>query len=201
MNIKNKEVNMNKKDLRIFKNIPDLHTKRLLLRKIRISDCDDVFEYASDPEVSKYLLWSAHCTWFYTRDYLFNINLMYSKCRFYDWGIEYCGKMIGTVGFTSFDFNNNSAEIGYVLNRRFWHNGIASEAVRRIIVFAFEELHLDKLVAKYMLENQASLRVAKAVGMIEVVGKKENIFFKETSIDIGTVELTKEAYLNNKRNF
>jgi ribosomal-protein-alanine N-acetyltransferase len=109
--------------------------------------------------------------------------------------------MIGTVGFTSFDFNNNSAEIGYVLNRRFWHNGIESEAVRRIIVFAFEELHLDKLVAKYMLENQASLRVAKAVGMIEVVGKKENIFFKETSIDIGTVELTKEAYLNNKRNF
>ena len=51
---------MHVKDFEIFKNIPTLKTERLILRKISKNDLDDIFEYSSDPEISRFLLWSAH---------------------------------------------------------------------------------------------------------------------------------------------
>lgn len=43
-----------------FKNLPALETDRLILRKMSPGDAEDVFAYASDPEVSRYALWDTH---------------------------------------------------------------------------------------------------------------------------------------------
>ncbi len=188
---------MTRKDMRIFKNIPTLRTDRLTLRRIMPSDLDDVYEYASDREVSRYLLWSPHRDSLYTRDYLLNLQILYSKGRFYDWGIIYNGKMIGTVGFSSIDLNNNSAEVGYVLNRKYWHFGIASEAVKRILDFGFNTLELDSISAKYMVSNTSSKDLALRVGMTEDSEYSEFIHCKGNLVEVHLSRIIKESFLND----
>ena len=40
--------------------LPSIETRRLFLRALKMSDTDDIFEYASDPEVSKHTFWDTH---------------------------------------------------------------------------------------------------------------------------------------------
>ncbi len=152
-------------DLKIFARIPTLNTERLVLRKITMSDLDDIYEYASDPEVSKYLLWRPHPDKDYTKIYLSTVSSGYKKCQFFDWGVEFEGKMIGTCGFTRFDIDNNVGEIGYVLARPYWHKGLGYEAARCVMDFGFNKLKLNRIEVHYMPENIASMRLSERLGM------------------------------------
>ena len=153
--------------LSIFIKIPTLETNRLILRKILVGDCADVYEYSSRPETSRYLLWNAHENPKYTKKYLSYLQTAYRNEEFFDFGLveKESGKMIGTCGFTDFDMDHNSAEIGYVLNPDFWGRGLAREAILRVMAFGFAELRLHRISAKIMTGNTASKRVAEKCGM------------------------------------
>ena len=156
---------MKKEDLKIFTKIPPIKTERLLLRKILPTDIEDVYEYGSDPKVSKFLLWSPHPDRNYTRFYLNFLTVRYRKGEFFDWGVEIDGKMIGTCGFTSFDIDNNSAEIGYVLNSNYWGRGIGYEAASAVLKFGFETLKLNRIEVHYLVGNTSSEALSKKLGM------------------------------------
>ena len=149
---------MNRRQLRIFKNPPLLESQGLLLRKISRDDIYDVYDYAKNPSVSKFLLWSPHPNTEHTKRYLEIVEQMYSKGEFYDFAIvlKKENKMIGTCGFTSFDLRKNIGEIGFVLNEKYWGKGYAGEAVDMIIKFARETLKLSGLYAQIMSENEKS---------------------------------------------
>ena len=153
--------------LSIFTKIPTLETNRLTMRKILPADCADMYDYSRRPETSKYLLWSPHANLRYTKKYLTHVQNAYRNENFYDFALvdKESGRMIGTCGFTSFDLQNNSAEIGYVLHPEFWGKGLAKEAVFRLMAFGFAELRLHRLSAKIMTNNAASKRVAEKCGM------------------------------------
>jgi len=155
-----------KSKIEIFKNIPTMSTERLLLRKINKKDLYDVYEYSKDPELSKFLLWSPHQSLEFTKVYLDRIEKLYKKGSFYDWAItlKENGKMIGTCGFTSIDFDNNSAEIGYVLSCPYHRRGIGSEAVSKVLEFGFYEMCFHRIEAKFMLGNTASEALLKSLG-------------------------------------
>ena len=77
---------MNQKDaLRIFSHIPQLATRRLVLRGLRVSDSYDMYEYARRPDVTRYLTWQPHPSREYTREYLEYILTRYRAGEFYDW--------------------------------------------------------------------------------------------------------------------
>jgi ribosomal-protein-alanine N-acetyltransferase len=44
----------------VFKGNPTLETERLILRRLSMDDAEDIFAYASDPEVPRYMLWEVH---------------------------------------------------------------------------------------------------------------------------------------------
>ncbi|MDY3846089.1 MAG: GNAT family N-acetyltransferase [Eubacteriales bacterium] len=159
---------MKKEDvISVFKNPPRIETPRLILRKISPGDYKDMYEYSSSSKVTKYLLWRRHPNINYTREYAKYLMDKYSEGVFYDWAIELKEnhKMIGTVGFSSFDFETDSAEIGYVLAPDYQHEGYATEAAMRVIEFGFSYLHADKIYARYMYRNHASRRVMDRCGM------------------------------------
>ena len=153
--------------LSIFTKIPTLETSRLIMRKILPSDCLDMYDYSCRPETSQYLLWSPHENLRYTKRYISYIQSAYRSETFYDFALvdKQTEKMIGTCGFTSFDLQNNAAEIGYVLHPDFWGRGFAKEAVLRLMAFGFAELRLHRMTAKIMSQNGASKRVAEKCGM------------------------------------
>ena len=173
--------------LMYFKEPPTLMTERLTLRKILKSDSEDYFEFASDPAVTKYLLWKPHDSFTFTRHYLSYLQGRYRAGEFYDWGIvdSDTGKFIGTCGFTSFDFANNSAEVGYVLNRAWWHRGIAAEALTKVLEFGFETLGLRRIEARYMIGNDNSRHVMEKVGMAFEGVKRDSLLLDGVYVSVG----------------
>ena len=153
----------------IFSKIPTLETERLILRGMRVSDTDDMFEYACRSDVTRYLTWRPHRDRDYTRQYLEYIGSRYAAGDFYDWAVVLReeNKMIGTCGFTKIDLTNNSGEIGYVINPEYRGRGIAAEAAAKVLDFGFCELSLHRIEAKHMEGNEASHRVMEKLGMRE----------------------------------
>ena len=145
----------------IFKTIPTLHTPRLILRRIMRCDINDIFDYAHNPETSKFLLWYPHETVADTRFYYRNVDKRYKCGEFFDWAVieKESGRMIGTCGFTSISEMDEKAEIGYVINPRHKGRGYATEAVMRVLEFAFSELSLERVEARYIIGNDRSRSV------------------------------------------
>lgn len=176
----NGEIFMDKDKLSIFAKIPTLETDRLVLRKMLTRDAADMFEYASRPEVSEYLLWNPHTTQRFTKNYLHFLQSQYGSKNFYDWAVTLRSseKMIGTCGFTSFDLANNSAEVGYVLSSSYWGQGIAPEALKKVIDFGFRELELHRIYARIMDGNTRSETVAKKCGMTLEATMRDLLYVK-----------------------
>ena len=183
---------------RLFSRIPTLETERLLLRRMKPSDSRDMFEYASRPEVTEYLLWEPHKTPRQTLDYLEYLQTRYRVGDFYDWAVvdKQKSKMIGTCGFTTLDFINNAAEVGYVLNPDYWGIGIAPEAVARVMNFAFMELNVHRVEAKYMIGNDRSRRVMEKCGMSFEGVRRSSMFVKGSYRDIGICSILSEEYIS-----
>ena len=192
-----------KKLYKIFSNIPPLETERLKLRKVTERDCSDVFEYSSDPFVSRYLLWSEHKSIDYTKEYLYRVKCDYRIGKYYNWAIELKdgelkGKMIGTCGFTSFDLINNCAEIGYVINPKFWGLGIAPEALAKVIEFGFDNLYLHRIEGKYLINNKNSLKVMEKCNMRFEGVLRSSMMVKNNYEDVGVCSILSNEYINHK---
>lgn len=152
---------------RIFKSQPTIETERLILRRISAVDVQDMYDYARNPEVTRYLTWEPHTSLSYTREYL---EYLESRCAvgdFFDWAVveRASGRMIGTCGFTRFRFEDDCGEIGYVLNPAVWGRGYAPEALRALLAFGFDTLGLERIEAKFIEGNDRSLRVMEKIGM------------------------------------
>lgn len=192
---------MNRENIqRIFRDPPVMQTKRLTLRRMLKSDYRDMYEYASQPIVTRYLLWDIHDSEAYTYKYLQYIQSRYRLGEFYDWAVVLRdpeggrGKMIGTCGFTRFHHEHNGAEIGYVLNPAYWGMGLAPEAVSAVMRFGFTELRLHRIEARYMLGNNASRRVMEKVGMTFEGVARESMFVKGVFVSVGTCSILRSEY-------
>jgi len=182
---------------KIFSRMPTLKTERLSLRPMHVIDTEDMFDYARRAEVTKYLLWSPHPSVSYTKDYLKYIQSRYALGDFYDWAVidRESRRMIGTCGFTKIDTVNNSAEIGYVLNPDFWGRGIAAEAAMRVLEFGFCELSLQRIEARFMQGNEASLGVMKRLGMTFEGYHKDAVYAKGEYRTVGYCAITRDEFL------
>jgi ribosomal-protein-alanine N-acetyltransferase len=173
-----------------------LETERLLLRKIKPEDAKDMYEYAARPDTSKYLIWEKHPHYSYTVELIRFLQREYAQGRFFDFAVvlKEESKMIGTVGFTSYDENHRVAEVGYVINPAYHGRGIAPEALSAIINFAFCELDVNRVEARYIAENAPSLRVMEKCGMTHEGIQRQKMIIKGVARDIGVCSILKSEY-------
>jgi len=155
--------------------IPALCTPRLIMRALRQSDAPAVFKLYSDPETVRY--WGNDLiTETGEAEELVRINLEWvaaGDC--YYWAIEHraSGEVIGTCTIFKIDERNRRAEIGYILNRSFWRQGLMTEAIIALIEFSFDMLDLHRLEADTDPNNTASNR------LLEKFGFKREGYFRE----------------------
>lgn len=183
--------------IRYFRDMPELITPRLVLRLMKKTDYHDMYAYAKDPAVTEYLTWDPHPDANYTLRYISYILPKYRSGDFHDWAVIHKEhrKMIGTCGFTSFNFAHNSGEIGYVLNREYWGCGLAAEAVRAVMRAGFMDLNLHRLEAKYMEGNERSRRVMEKCGMSFEGMRREAMYIKDKYRNIGVCSILYEEYI------
>ena len=173
---------------------PTLETERLLLRRLRREDAEALYAIASIPEVSRYLMWDRHPSVRYTKHYLKDLQRLYDDLEYFEWGVlTREGDLIGTCGFTKFDYTANRGEIGYSFRPDVWGRGYATEAAQAAIDFGFHELGLSSVYACFALENAASIRVLTKCGM-HYLGEDEPMKIKGEWLRIGSASIDRKAY-------
>lgn len=136
-----------------------IETERLYLRPLSMADAEDMFSYASQPENLVYVF-PKHNSIAETK---FVIANMFMKSPLGKWAIENKSdnKMIGTITFVKLNETNRYAELGYVLNQRYWGQGLMTEAVQTISAFCLDTFGFNYLDIVVDCENLGSIKVAE----------------------------------------
>lgn len=181
---------------KLFSDLPIFITERLILRKIAPEDLYDMYEYACEPEVSRFLLWSPHLNIAETRGHIEYLQKQYRKSSCTDWGValKSNNKLIGTCGFASMDLHNNKAEIGYVLSHRYRGQGYMREAVSTVIDIGFKRLSLNRIEARILEGNHQSERLAESVGMKKEGTLRNALLIKGVYKTFSYYAITREDY-------
>ena len=137
---------------------------RIRLRRPKLSDAEAIFEYGSDPEVGRYADWPIQ------PDIESVIELLHKRKKRWESGTEFYWAITlleedRAIGGISCYVDGHAAEFGYLLNRRYWGNGLATEASRAIVDWLFSMPSLWRIWATCDTENIASVRVLEKVGL------------------------------------
>lgn len=141
-----------------------IETERLLLRPFEKGDVDDSLEYRNDPEFAQFL---PHIPQPFTRsdaEQFVHVNMTEPFDVSPTFAVVLDGKVIGTVNL-EIDPVSRTAMIGYGIGRVYWGRGLAVEAARAVINWAFETLEMESIWASTSLENARSQRVLEKLGM------------------------------------
>lgn len=144
--------------------LPTLQTERLILRSWNpAKDAEAVYSYASLPEATQYMLFDTHKS-------LADAQVFLSQAAGspeHGFAITLEGgddEPIGGTGISPVAMHRR-AEMGYILHPDYWGRGIATEAAKRIIQYGFEDLGLNRIMARADVRNPASIRVLMKAGM------------------------------------
>lgn len=146
-----------------------LETGRLTLRPFALTDAPAMFaNWASDPEVTRYLTWPTHETADVSRAVLADWVARYADPAWYQWAIvpKALGEPVGGIAVVKHSDDLALFHIGYCIGRRWWRQGITSEALAVLIRFFFEEVGANRIEACYAPENPNSGRVMARCGML-----------------------------------
>ena len=145
-----------------------LETDRLILRPFTPKDALPMFRnWASDGEVTRFLTWPAHKDVEVTGRIIADWCKGYGALNYYLWAIELkeIKEPIGNISAVKTDDRTEAATIGYCIGRRWWRQGITSEALREVIRFFFEEVGMNCVNACHDPRNPNSGRVMQSCGM------------------------------------
>ena len=144
--------------------VPTLRTVRLHLSPLLGSDATAVFRYASNPRVARYMTWSVHESVKDSKAFLERIAEV--PATEYNWGVR-LDPTAEIIGAVEFSFRTPSeAEIHYAFDEPYWGRGIATEACRAVLSWAFSRFpELARVLSSAVTENRASTRVMEKLGM------------------------------------
>ena len=145
-----------------------LSTPRLRLRELQETDLAGVHEYASDPEVARFVPWGPNTDRdtraFWRQGAAWRAE---TPRRQYVLAIEVRadGQVAGSCALRISEPEHRGANIGYALARRHWGQGYASETLQALMEFGFGVLDLHRIWAVCDPANTASARVLEKAGM------------------------------------
>ena len=145
-----------------------LETKRLILRPWREDDAENLYKYASDPDVGYPAGWPAHTSIENSREIIrgvLSVPETYAVCLKED------GNAIGSIGLkfgdeTDMTDRDDECELGYWIGKPFWGQGLIPEASRELIRYAFEELGVNSIWCGHYEGNIKSRRVQEKLGFV-----------------------------------
>jgi ribosomal-protein-alanine N-acetyltransferase len=163
-------------------NVRELETTRLRLRPLARGDRDALYGIYTEPEVSRNLITPPQSIEEFREPFARMLELSSTLGM---WAILHKadGRLIGRCGFYPFSEPDagTTPELAYLLSRAHWGVGLATEAARRCLDFAFCEQAWTEVVAMVRLGNAASARVLHKLGMellrrIEVRGVSADLY-------------------------
>ncbi|MDR0847054.1 MAG: GNAT family N-acetyltransferase [Lactobacillales bacterium] len=184
--------------LKLAENIV-METPRLRLRPVTLADAEDMFDYATDLEMTKFVF-PPHDSIESTREAIANF---FMKKPLGAWGIELKdeNKFIGTLDLRPHEGKRlGSSEFGWSISHKYQNQGYASEALSRVLELAFNELGQEVIFAIHDVENPASGRAMARAGMTKrgTVVKWQSSANLEGLRDFDAWQITRDEFCEYK---
>ena len=134
-----------------------------------LADLDALFVAFSDPETLRYWSHEPFATREQAAEYLAGIDAGCADGTLFQWAIADAATdaLLGTLTLYAWDRGHRRAEIGFLLSRAHWGRGLAAEALRAALAFAFGPMNLHRVEADVDPENAASLALLARLGFRE----------------------------------
>ncbi len=190
----------------IHKGTKALETDRLLLRRFVLEDAGAMYNnWASNPNVTKYVMWEAHKDINETKELLKAWIKDYKNNDTYRWVAETkdTKELIGSIDVVSKKFLPfGVCEIGYCYGEDFWGKGYATECLKAIMKYLFEECDADVICAEHLSQNPGSGKVMTKSGL-KYEGTQRGRMIDSDGIrnDLLSYSITKDEYkkMNDKK--
>lgn len=125
--------------------------------------------WASDPEVTRFLTWPPHTSIEVTENLLTDWISRYEDGGYFNWVMEYkeTGKAIGNISVVKLHEDIDAADVGYCMSRKYWGQGLMSEALKGVMDYLFDVVGLNRVAANHDVNNPRSGRVMDKAGMVQ----------------------------------
>ncbi|MBM7699804.1 GNAT family N-acetyltransferase [Kurthia huakuii] len=165
--------------------LPTLETPRLRLRQVTAADFKGIQQFATDDDVTTFLVWDTHQSLNETEAFLNELLKKYEHGSLI-WGImvKENDRLVGIIEFSEYRRDEKIAEMSCVIAKSYWKNDYASEATQALIRYGFSELKLERIQASYFSENISSERVLQKAGLFYEGTQRRGKFVKGRYHDV-----------------
>jgi [ribosomal protein S5]-alanine N-acetyltransferase len=176
-----------------------LHSERLVLRAFSKADAAEIQNLANNKEVADiiglpqpYMLKHA-LEWIEIQPELIQLGTEYPLAIIEKMSNE----LVGTITLRV-NKEHSKGELGYWIGRLYWGKGFATEAVKRMIAFGFQDLELNKVWASVLSRNKGSIAVLQKAGLLKEGTLKPDRLISGKFEDINTFGIVREEYTYKK---
>lgn len=175
-----------------------VETPRLVLRAVRDSDVNDIFNYCKNPNVARYVTWEPHESLEDAKKFIKYAMNSYSigapEPMMLVLKDDPSKKVIGSVGIIPANPAHRTFELGYALAEEHWGKGYIVEAAREMINFAFKHFAIERLQCRCDILNPQSARVMEKLGMSYEGTLKASMFNKGRPRDMHMYSIVKSDF-------
>ena len=160
----------------------ELWTERLILRRYRLEDANDLFHYlGTDPAMCEYSGWNPYATLETAQETVRGFIGGYDDEHIYSWIMDIDDVIVGTIG--AYDFKDDHIEVGFSVVPGWQGRGLATEALRKVLEYLTGNEGIPCVSAWCAAENIGSKRVLEKAGMKLVRTEKDGLAVKDRVYD------------------
>ncbi|MGV7106715.1 GNAT family N-acetyltransferase [Flavobacterium sp. U410] len=180
-----------------FNPFPNLESERLSFRKLNKEDAPEVLKLRGNTEIMKYIPRPLTTTLQEALDYIKVINDKIDENVDINWAVTEKGsdKCIGIIGFYRTQPENFRTELGYMIMPEYWGKGYITEAVKRLLHFAFENLNFHSIEAVIDSRHIASEKVLIKSGFRKEAHFVEDFFYNNEFCDTVKYGILKREFI------
>ena len=169
----------------VFDRFPEFSTERITLQQFELSDADAHHQLLTDPEVMMYMDGPMPKDKEEVHGKIEQIIKDFEEQKGIIWTIKLKNQsdMLGYFGFWRIDRKNHRVEMGYALKKEYWKQGIATEAARLAIDFAFNEFNVHSICANINPSNAPSRALLMKLGFRQEAYFREDYYFNGKFMD------------------
>lgn len=177
----------------VFSAFPVLHTERLTLRDILLSDAEEIFHMRASDRVNQFIARPAMEEVISAQALVERTRQAFTDKKAIGWAglLRDQKKIIGTCGYNSIDWENHRAEIGGEMTTAYWGKHLALEAMAAITRFGLYNLGLHSIEANILPSNRGAIYLLETLGYQQEALYKERILFEGEFLDMAVYSLIK----------
>lgn len=164
-----------------FTPFPTIETRNLILRKMEISDMQDLFEMRRDPRMNEYIDTKLEENIDETKAYIDKMNRGIDDNKWIVWAIEHkqSNKVIGSICIWNIHFEQKNGELGYGVIPDYQGQGLMKEVLLQVVEYGFDVMGLKELYAYTEENNRKSIRLLEKCNFIEINRVDDEGFFSK----------------------